>query len=247
MLIRENMKMADLVHLNYLLVPLIRRFDIQLGFGDKNIKEVCKEKNINVDFFLEIVNTYCDKHHFPESHLLIFPIKLIVGYLRKSHHFYRNEKIPLIEKMINDLKWDGDEANDNKILLKKFFSQYKKEVNIHLDEEELTIYPYAVKLERIFTDKNVTDEILSEIKENAIKRYAEHHSNLEYKLSDLKNIIIKYLQPPDNTAIYQNVLFEIFKLEEELNSHAMIENKVLIPKIEALEKEILSYDKSVEN
>jgi regulator of cell morphogenesis and NO signaling len=61
---------------------------------------------------------------------------------------------------------------------------------------------------------------------------------LDEKLLDLKNIIIKYLPPAKNQEIVNDLLIELFKLEKELSDHTGIENKVLIPKLKALEKAV---------
>jgi regulator of cell morphogenesis and NO signaling len=39
-LFKENTKMADIIHGNYLLLPVINRFGIRLGFKDKTVKDV---------------------------------------------------------------------------------------------------------------------------------------------------------------------------------------------------------------
>ena len=101
--IKENTRMADVIHMNYLLLPILNRFDIQLGFGDKTIKEVCTDHHVNVDFFLEIINSFNDDDYFPQTHLQTFPLKLIIDYIQKSHNYYLNYKIPQIESLIGKL------------------------------------------------------------------------------------------------------------------------------------------------
>ncbi|MBN1951178.1 MAG: LuxR family transcriptional regulator, partial [Bacteroidales bacterium] len=61
-----SMKMAELIHQNYLLLPILNRFDIQLGFKDRTIREVCESEGINTDFFLVIVNSFHDHEYFPQ-------------------------------------------------------------------------------------------------------------------------------------------------------------------------------------
>ncbi|MBQ5424541.1 MAG: hemerythrin domain-containing protein, partial [Bacteroidales bacterium] len=65
--------------------------------------------------------------------------------------------------------------------------------------------------------------------------FEENHSNIEEKLHDLKNIVIKYL--PENASQQSriNVLNEIFKIENDLNKHSVIENKILIPLVSKYE------------
>ena len=77
MLITKNIKMADVIHTNYFALSVLNRFGIELGFGDKSVEEVCKQNNVDLDFFLDIVNTFVDKDYFPKKHLQTFSTKLI--------------------------------------------------------------------------------------------------------------------------------------------------------------------------
>ena len=144
MQITQNIKMADVIHLNYLLLPVINRFGIQLGFGDATVKEVCLKKEININFFLNIVNSYHDKNFFPEADLQTFSIKLIVDYLRKAHNNYLIDSIPQIEELINILIRDSTFQKQDLLLLKNFFNEYKKEITDHINREEKEVYPYAL-------------------------------------------------------------------------------------------------------
>ena len=51
MLIQKEMKLADVIHHDHNMVPVINRFDTHLGFGEKTIDELCIEKTINTEFF----------------------------------------------------------------------------------------------------------------------------------------------------------------------------------------------------
>jgi len=96
-------KMADLVHMNYLLVSVINRFDISLGFGESTVSEVCEKHNVSVDFFITIVNSFHDPNYFPERNLQDFSIQFIVDYLGKTHRYYLEEKIPEIEALMEQI------------------------------------------------------------------------------------------------------------------------------------------------
>ena len=67
MLIQKEMKLADVIHHDHNLVPVINRFGIRLGFGEKTIEELADEYEINADFFLVILNAYHDPQYFPEE------------------------------------------------------------------------------------------------------------------------------------------------------------------------------------
>jgi regulator of cell morphogenesis and NO signaling len=235
-LITKNQKLAHLLHTDIELLSLLRRFNITLGFGDSTIDEVCKSKNINIDFFLEIVNIYHNKSYFPKTKLQGISISVIVDFLKKSHKYYNEEIIPTIEHLIHQLVWEDKNHDRNLKVLKKFFNEYRKEVKAHTTHEEETVYPYTVYIEELCMNTEHKEKCREKMKEYSITNYAEEHNNIEEKLTDLKNIIIKYLPPSQNQDIAFSILRKLFKLEKDLNHHAAIEEKVLVPKILDLEK-----------
>lgn len=237
MQIKQNMKMADMIHMNYLLLPIVSRFNIKLGCGDKTINQVCQENAIDVYFFLEIVNSFHDKNYFPKKQLREFPIKLIVDYLRNSHHHYLHVKIPYIEELINQLLLDSYSGNSELLeLIKKFFNDYKSELAEHIKREELKVYPYVFAIEKAFRSKRLTNDTIELTKKYSMDIFVNEHDNIEDKLFDLKNLIIKYIPPPDDAHLCNTILIELFRLESDLNDHARIEDKILVPKVKFMEK-----------
>lgn len=235
-----TIKMAELIHRNYLLLPVLNRFGIQLGFGDRSIKEVCEEQGINTEFFLVIVNSFHDHDYFPQQQLLSFPLSLILDYITKSHKFYLDIKMPLIESMIQSLVKNTSHTEEKHLaLIERFFQEYKIELIEHIQNEENNVYPYVVSIDKAYSTGKIDASQIAKIEKNSIKTYAEGHTNVEDKLYDLKNIIIKYLPPTKDNSISNALLIELFRLERDLNDHARIEDKVLVPKVELIEKEIL--------
>jgi regulator of cell morphogenesis and NO signaling len=98
-----SQKLADIIHHDHQLLPIINRFGIRLGFGDQTVGEACKSHSINAEFFIEILNTYHDPDYFPRERFLDFPLPLIVDYLKKTHQYYYAFYIPEIEKQLNEL------------------------------------------------------------------------------------------------------------------------------------------------
>ena len=236
--ITQSHKMADIIHLNHNLLSVLYRFNISLGFGEKDVETVCVENKINVDFFLEISNIFNDKEYFNEKNLQSFSAELIVKYLLNTHNYYTTEKIPEIFYLIKSLKFDSD-SERNQGLIKNFFDEYRKEFQQHILREEEYIYPYVISLQKAVDKKEVSEVLLKKIKENSIESYGVEHGDIEEKLYDLKNIIIKYLPPPINSTVSNVILSKLFKLESDLNQHSHIENKVMIPVASRMEKEIL--------
>lgn len=243
--IHKDLKMADVIHLNHHLLPVINRFGIQLGFGDNSVEEVCQNYGLNLDFFLEILNTFHDPTYFPLANLQKFSAKMLIDYLQKTHQYYLEEKIPEIENRIQHLIEDvAFEAQHLQVLM-DFFINYKNELISHINSEEERVYPYALALERKLSGKVHIDDDLILSRNYSIRLYEEDHDDVESKLFDLKNIIIKYFPTPIESSRFNSILHELFELENDLNNHGHIEDLILIPIVEKMEKELAELSDKV--
>lgn len=233
-----RMKMADVVHGNYLLLPVISRFGISLGFGEKTVAEACREHDIDVDFFLVMVNAFTDEHFAPETQLRTSDVLSIVGYLEKTHKYYIKSQIPLIERLLNDLLRHRPSDAKNMRLIKQFFLEYKRELLHHLEREETTTFPYVREVCKLSGMESLTPGEMRTLSRYSMTAYAEEHTDVDAKLYDLKNILIKYVGGDRTESISREIVFELFRLEKDIQDHTRIEDNVLQPLVEELEKRL---------
>ena len=71
--------------------------------------------------------------------------------------------------------------------------------------------------------------------EFSIDKFEDHHDNIEEKLSDLKNIIIKYMSKPEHDLQKLDLLDKLFQLQDDLDRHTKIEDLLLTPMVMKLE------------
>jgi len=236
MLIEKDMKLADVLHHDHNLIPVISRFGIKLGFGENTIEEICATQQLDTDFLLTILNTFHDPRYFADRHLKSFPVGLLISYLKETHKNYLNERLPYIALLINRLTETSSNHKSAYQLLMNFFVEYKKELTKHIEREEKVVYPYVLQLEAAIVSGTTSDELLQQVNTYSITDYEEEHENVEEKLFDLKNIILKYLPPTTDQNLCFTILHELFILEKDLNEHARIEDTILVPKVEEMER-----------
>jgi len=236
--IHKDLKMAEVIHMNHHLLPVLNRFDIFLGFGERTVEEVCRDHQLNLHFFLEIVNTFHDSSYFPLGHLQSFKASMLIEYLQKTHAYYLDIKIPEIGKNIHEIAQTSHLEPIQKKLVLDFFDQYQNELANHINKEEQGVYPYVLRLENALHSKQTPVEVLKDLQNYSIAEYEEDHDDVESKLFDLKNILIKYLPPVSNYKLLNLILHEIFELERDLNNHGHIEDLILVPIVENMEKEL---------
>ncbi len=95
-----------------------------------------------------------------------------------------------------------------------------------MDYEDRHVFTYVKAL--------LNDE---ETKGYAIRIFAKHHDQIEDKLTELKNIIIKYYPEKGSNHVLNSVLFDIFNCEKDLASHCRVEDLMFVPAVRLLEKQ----------
>lgn len=222
-LFSADTKMADMILHNYTLLSVLPRFDIRLGFGDKTISALCQEMGVDEKFFIMVCNLHTFGSYQPtaaerdETNMAS-----VVAYLKRSHDYYLNNRISAIETKLESMGGCCDPKHHK--MIRAFFEEYKGEIIKHFLYEEQVVFPYVCKL----MEGDVT-------KEFHINQYEEHHDNIDDKLSDFKNIILKYL--PDNCPVNSRneILFDVFLFEDDLAKHTRIEERILTPLVKRME------------
>lgn len=120
--------LSDVVFDNFILVPVINRFGVKLGLEDKTVDSICKEKSINIDFFLCILNTYLNEDYFPERKLQEFDITLVSDYLKQTDAYYAHAQVSNIEKHLNALIATSDPNNLQLGLIRRLYLKFKTEI-----------------------------------------------------------------------------------------------------------------------
>ncbi len=219
-----NTKMADVILANSRLLYVLPYFGVNLGFGEKTVTQVCNEKNISVPLFLLVCNIYTFDNYMPDSRdLKQIPIDGIILYLQRSHKDYLEVRMPQIIENILDLATICRIKNGN--ILNSFCEKYRQEVIAHFKYEEEVAFPYIIQL-------------LNGTKAGSykIKEYETNHSDIDAALSDLKNIIIKYLPQDCTVEKCRDILLNLFMFEYDLSKHSLLEDKILISLVEHVEK-----------
>ena len=229
-----SQKLADIIHHDHQLLPILNRFGIRLGFGDQSVAEVCSSLGINAAFFIEILNTYHDPDYFPRERFLDFPLPLIVGYLKKTHQYYLTYYIPEIEKQLNELIASAP-GEENLSLLTRFYFKFKQELHEHLEYEDKFTFPYVLRLHALSENGSLSSDP-GLLPGQSIIEFEEAHSDVDSKLLDLKNIIIKYLHASYDDNKCNTLVTTLFNFEDDLRDHARIEDKIMVTKVLQIEK-----------
>lgn len=216
-------KMADLVVNNYRILLVMSRFGIGLGFADDSVDEVCSKNGVDTNTFLAVANMLMGNGVSDTDVAAISPEALLV-YLHNSHDYFLGFRLPGIRRDLVEVMSKPSDKLTKAII--NYFDEYVGEVRNHMSYEEETVFPYVHSLIGGTADGSYNITI-----------FHKHHDQVEAKLTEFKQILIKYY-PGGSSNEMNSVLFDIFNCESDLASHNEIEDRLLTPLILDMERKM---------
>jgi regulator of cell morphogenesis and NO signaling len=223
--ITPDKKMFDLLNDNFALLLCLQHFDIDFSVDDKTVGEICRNNKISLNAFIVIANLY--NGFFPTEKEIekIDDITSVLFYLKNSHSFYLDDKYPVLKYYLGKMKKDHNSKDFQ--LIEQFFNDYFEEVLEHLKYEDEVAFPYFYSL--------LQNNQISHAKSFSADEYKNHHTDIETKLTDLKNLFLKHIKIKSRLNTKRKFLNTLFGLEFDLKTHSIVEEKILIPLIEKIE------------
>ena len=223
-------KMITLIRDNYSVLQALGSFGINLGFGDKTVKETCEMNDVDTYTFLAVVNYTINGYSDYDDYEQIDTYTLL-HYLKASHTYYLDFQLPFIRRELEESINKDDTLGK---LIMKFYDSYAQDIRSHMKYEEKTLFPYV-------------ESLIKGIPMNKynVETFSKHHEQTNKKLRELKLMIIKYL-PTD--TLHNNqltaTLYDIYNNEEWLLQHAEVEDEIFVPAIRLLESKVKKHDVS---
>lgn len=220
-LVTPDTKLCEVIVDEPSVVPVINRFDIVLGVGDRTIKSICKEKGIDTSFFITILNAFINESFFLENLTGAFNAGDVVDYLRKTNNSYLRNQLPNIERHFAALISRSD-SNNNLPLLFNFYREVKTEIERRIDSDNQW-FDAIISAEQSNSEVSVAG--------NAVQAESD---SIEDKLSDLINMFVIHLRGDYDRNLCHAVLFAVISLEKDICQNNRIRNRVLRPLVDAL-------------
>lgn len=223
--ITPQVSLTRIIKENPLILLVLENFGIFHFPKGTTVHQICQKNHLNESLFIQICNLH---NGYYIDHTIEYDISIlseIIQYLHNSHIFYRKEKYP---EILNNIRKLSLESHQEILpIIEKYFEEYFSEVNEHMEYEELTAFPYFRSL---ITKKNNQNSDFSSL------TYQEHHTDIESKLNDLKELFIEHVHFNTPNALRRKILNGLSELEFELKVHSQIEDLILIPLVDRIEK-----------
>lgn len=231
----SGMKMADVLESNYRLLGIVSRLGMGGSCGDMSVKEFCEAHSFDPETLTLICNVYSFEDYIPDEETLARSrIQDIVSYLHRSHEYYRNESLASLSEDIRRLIAPCTEKQQH--VMWQFYTGYRDELENHFEFEENQVFPYI----QAIVSGNDTGGF-------SIEQFEENHSNIDEKLSDLKNLVMKSLPPECDETLRTGLLYSLYRLQNDLERHTALEDNILVPMARIIERRLWEDEPSAKD
>lgn len=212
--------LRSLIQANHLMLMVIRRFGICLGFGDSRVADICERSGIDTDTFLAVAN-FIDNRPYSKGHIAL---PSLIEYLRSAHTYFLDFALPAIRRKLLEALPVASSSSSLTMLFLKYFDDYVAEVKRHMDYENRHVFPY---IENLLAGQRTSRFNIAE--------FEAKHRPLAPRLRELKEIFIFHYEGSANDDLLTSALFDIITCEQDLLSHCGVEDAILVPAVEELE------------
>ena len=213
--------MRAMIRDNSSLLPVISRFGISFGFGDRSIGDICEDAQVDTATFLSVCNLLSGYPSGPED----ISLAALMEYLNNAHVSFLTLDFPRIRhhliEAINSADSDGVV-----LMLVKFFDDYVVEVKRHLDHENDVVFAHV---DSLLEGKRLPGYSVAE--------FSVDHEPMAEKLRELKDIFIYHYRKKDDGRL-SATLKDIINCEQDLTEHFEVENRLFAPAAAALEESV---------
>lgn len=154
---------------------------------------------------------------------------MILEYLKKSHRYYLQKKLPEMENLILGLSHNATHTISK--VLELFFVKFSNELREHIAFEEKYLFPY---IQALILDESLPHEDFK------MSDFVEAHNHeLEDYLSDFVEHLSTTFAQLEGMLEFMHFSHHLRGFEVDLRIHSQIEDQVLIPRAILLENQYL--------
>lgn len=235
----RNRTISDLVAQKYVRASVLYHFGVKFyDYEAATLQEVCAKHGLNLNTVVKSLESVEAAEEKNEVQLMAYPIDLVLQYLTHTHHLFVKKRLPYIAQLIDGLEKVNFRYKSLSSDLKQVFPLFVEDFIHHIYEEEDTLFTYIKQLTDFMAGESQGTALYYAMEKQEIQNFALDHEEHENEMDGLNKITNGYSYC-DEADLHIKVLFdELARFENDLKTHARIEDHILFPKALQLERQV---------
>jgi len=206
--------------------------------GNRSIIEVAEKNQLDASLLLKEIETVLQQTTADNIDFKSWPLDLLADYIEKKHHRYVEAQTPILNQYLTKLCRVHGERHPELFEITEHFNKCAGELAMHMKKEELVLFPAVRKMVQAKqTGVPLAKPHFGTI-QNPIQMMMQEHENEGDRFRLIDELSNNYTPPADACNTYRVAFSLLQEFEEDLHRHIHLENNILFPESEALEKEL---------
>lgn len=236
----RNKSVGEIVKLDFRAADVFSSYSIDFCCGGKiSVADACANSGADVSKVINELEalqyqTGSAAHDFDS-----WKIDFLSDYIINTHHQYVSKAIPQILPLAQKVAEVHGANHSEVIQMNELFKQLANELLMHMQKEEVVLFPYIKKLVAAEASGGCEDESCFGSISSPISVMEMEHETAGIILKQLYRLSDGYTTPEDACNTYRVLYGKLKEFEDDLHRHIHLENNILFPKAIELEQAML--------
>ncbi len=168
-----------------------------------------------------------------------WPLDLLMDYILKIHHRGIRAHGPELLNLLEKVERVHGEAHPELHELKMLVSESLQDLEMHLQKEENVLFPYLYDLYAAFEQGQRMEPMHCGTIANPIRVMKMEHEGEGNRYLHIIELTDHFSVPQDGCASYRLMMQELEAFVDALFEHIHLENNLLFPRFEEIERKIV--------
>ncbi|MDE3186325.1 MAG: iron-sulfur cluster repair di-iron protein [Acidobacteriota bacterium] len=208
--------------------------------GNRPLAEACAQKGLDVETVVaSLAEAASGNAPVVKDFSQAAPAELI-RHIVQTHHGYVRNELPRLLAMAERVAAKHGPAHPEAGQIERQLSQLAEELLLHLQKEEIVLFPYIEKLEQRHNGSAKVPEACFGSVESPIRMMMHEHESAGALMEEMRAATGGFT-PWDGACPTTVGLYDgLDAFERDLHRHVHLENNLLFPMAIALEQEVLA-------
>lgn len=208
--------------------------------GKKSLKKACAEKGLDVvQVEKELQNTDAAVFSRPVPYQ-DWDAGFLADYILNTHHTYVRKTLPDILQFARKVAQVHGNYHTELIRVNEFVGLINAELLSHMAKEEQVLFPFIKQLAEAQKTKQNGGSFRPGNINGPIGVMEMEHELVGGYMENIRELTNGYTIPDDACTTYTLLFKMLSEFEEDLHLHIHLENNILFPKAQKIEKELMS-------
>lgn len=205
--------------------------------GARSLDEACKTRNLDTETVLEELKaSFVDEAGY--NRYQKWDLSFLCDYIVNHHHTYVKEAMPVIREHLTKVVGVYSLRYPAVKEVGTIFAGVYQELEMHMMKEENILFPYIAQLSHAQKlGLPVPPAVFGSVN-NPIAMMQSEHEHAGAAMEKIRELLNDYTPPEDACTTMRLTYNELSAFEHDLHRHVFLENAVLFPRSQKLEREL---------